>query len=661
MTHRTRITIIGLAALAWIFGLILLFYATHKPFSPEFAVRMGTVLYRTIVAGMILALSGGIGRRVTQAENFDPLTRLALQAALGLGIGGAVVLAIGITIGVSPLIFAMLSLILIILFRRHSLAWLKDWSGLNQAWRECGWMGKGAAIYLLFIFSMTFFLALAPPIKYDALVYHLALPQAYLNDGRVSYLAGNIMSGMPQTAEMLYTWAMSLGGASTAAILSWCFGLLAVVGVVGFTRQTVNTRAGWVAGALLVSGATLAASLSWSYVEWLVALWGLGFLGTISHWIRTRERQYLILSAVLCGMGIGTKYPAGLLALIGIIIVAWVSRKNVVSLIGLCFMFGLIVIGVASPWLIKNLITTTNPVYPLLFPSGAMTSIRLATFQKLEPWGNWLDLFFLPIRASYLGMEDGEGYSFTIGPLLFGFGMLAWLGRKYIRSERMTDFWTALTIVALGVGIWAIGNRFSGFLLQTRMYLSIFPALAFLAGVGFEGVSLVKLPGLRLGNLFLGLGVLVLAFNAIETGVRVIREDAFQYLVGLTDQTGYLQKNLGWYEPAMRAIKDLPEGSRTLLLVEPRSFYCAPECQPDETLDRWARDLSTYRTEEAIINSWKLAGYSHVLFFKTGEEFLKSTHALVYTTEDWNVLEHLLADLPKPVSFGDAYFLYQIP
>jgi hypothetical protein len=74
--------------------------------------------------------------------------------------------------------------------------------------------------------------------------------------------------GMPQTAEMLYTWAMALAGDPAAASLGWAIGVLTLAGMLGFGLQKLDVDAAWVSAACLVSGYTLASALSWSYVDW---------------------------------------------------------------------------------------------------------------------------------------------------------------------------------------------------------------------------------------------------------------------------------------------------------------------------------------------------------------------------------------------------------
>ncbi len=79
--------------------------------------------------------------------------------------------------------------------------------------------------------------ALAPPLKYDALTYHLAIPQQTVISGALVYPPANPYWGHPQVAEMLFTWATALGRVETAALTGWLFALTALIGIAGFSAR----------------------------------------------------------------------------------------------------------------------------------------------------------------------------------------------------------------------------------------------------------------------------------------------------------------------------------------------------------------------------------------------------------------------------------------
>lgn len=516
------------------------------------------------------------------------------------------------------------------------------------------------------IFVLTMFAALAPPIRFDALVYHLTLPRIYLQTQRMIYVPQLMFWGMPQSAEMLYLFAMSLGGEGAAALLGWLIGLAALVGILGYVADQLASSPAWAAVAALACGYTLAASLSWAYNDWWVLLFGLGFLVSITLWSQERQAGSLWLAALFAGFALGTKYTAGVLIVCGSVVILWRSlrRTGVQSALKALFQFGALALLVFSPWLVKNWTATGNPFYPLLFPAGAMTELRLQLYQGGPAWGNWLDVFLLPLRSTFLGVEGAPGYNASIGPLLLGLcpaAVLSWRGM----NDRQRKFLMTCALTAIsGVVVWMIMGRFSSYLLQARLYVAFFPAVAALAGAGFAGLSAIVSNGVRFGRVAGFLVLLVLGLTVLELGLQSTRQESLPAALGLKTEQEYLEDNLGWFAPAMKALNDLPQGARTLMLWEPRSYYCLPTCEPDEIIDRWLRERypdpgGAPASPQEILNSWRASGYTHLLLHRSGADFVK-TEDQRYQPSDWDALEQLLNLLNRPDSFGDAYLMYSL-
>jgi len=652
--------LIGLAALAWCFGIIVLYFISHKPLTPGLAVALGLIIWRLIVALALVSLGGGIGSLIYRDPAAHALARLALQAGLGLGALSLAVLIIGSTAGLPGWALWLALPVLLAVFFRQVRAWWQQWAGLADLWKEGSRFSLWVSVLCGLVLVCTLLVALAPPVKFDALTYHLVQPNAYLSDGRVSYLPWIVMSGMPQNTEMLYTWAIALGGNSAATTLAWCFGVLALVGLAGYLYQCLDGPSAWAGIACLLAGYTTAMVMGWGYVDWLVMLMGLGALVTLDGWRRTGQSRLLVLAGVFTGLAIGAKYTSGVLALTAAVALLWHVWKRRALLIPAFLRFGLAALLVSLPWFLKNWLTTGNPVYPFLYPAGAMTAVRLQVYQNLGPWGNWLDFFILPLRATYLGFDSGDGYMASIGPLLVGLGCLAWLAWPKLSPEGRLSLENAAGLGLAGWLVWAVGNRLSGNLIQTRYYFSVFPAFATLGAAGFWGIRRLELPHIRLGMIVSALVVLVLGLNLVEIGVDVARQGALAVVLGITDQESYLGDNLGWYQPAMQALRQLPAGDRTLLLFEPRSLYCMPRCAPDEILDHWKRDRATLQDSQLIRQSWLDQGFTHVLFYRTGADFLVDANDPHHTRADLDALKAFLNTLPAPVDFGGVYQLYSL-
>ena len=650
----------GLAALAWCFGIIVLYFVSHKPLTSGLAVALALILWKLIVALAIISLGGGIGRLIYRDEAVHPLARLALQAGLGLGAISLGVLIVGSTLGLPGwLLWLGLPVLLGVLFRQVR-AWWQQWRSLADLWQGNSRFSRWVAVLCGLLLLCTLLVALAPPVQFDSLTYHLVQPNAYLSDGRVSYLPWIVMSGMPQNTEMLYTWAIALGGNSAATTLAWFFGVLTLVGLAGYLYQRLDGPSAWAGIACLLAGYTTAMVMGWGYVDWLVMLMGLGVLVTLDGWRQSGQSWLLVLAGVFTGLAIGTKYTSGVLALTASAALLWHVWKRRALLIPAFLRYGLAALLVALPWFLKNWLTTGNPVYPFLFPAGAVTPVRIQVYQNLVPWGNWLDFFLLPLRATYLGFDSGDGYMASIGPLLVGLGCLAWLAWPKLSPQGRVSLENAAGLGLAGWLVWAVGNRFSGNLIQTRYYFSVFPAFAMLGAAGFWGIRRIELPNIRLGMIVSALVVLVLGLNLVEVGTGVAKQGALPVILGLKDQESYLADNLGWFQPAMQAVRQLPIGDRTLLLFETRSLYCMPRCAPDEILDRWKRDRAALQDAELIRQSWLKAGFTHVLFYRTGADFLVEAKDPHHTQADLDALKAFLNTLPAPVDFGGVYQLYSL-
>ena len=661
MKMSRSLLMITLGAIAWILLVICVFYAGHKPFSPAIMLRLVIAAWQITVSFMVIALAGGLGKRLIRSYEINPLSMLVLQSAAGLGLISIGILIISSVIGLNAYLCWIIALILALFTWRETLAWISSWRALIQLWEESGRFGKALGFGILGLLLCALIIGLAPPTRFDALVYHLALPKIYLISGSVRYLPEIMFWGMPQIGEMLFTWSMGLAGNETATLLGWWVGVLALGGLIGYVAERFNGNAGWVAAAALMSGYSMTSLLSSGYVEWFSIFFGVGVIIAFDVWWNLGDRAGLVWAGVISGLAMGTKYTNGVLLIAGLVVVLIYSRYTKIGFrkfITNLAIFMIPAILVFSPWLVKNLLATGNPVYPLIFPAGSMDRFRLDAYQ-LPPWGDWKDILLLPFRATTSGFEGAPGYSASISPLFLALAPFSLLGFKNRSKKQRIALLISVTLGIIGLISWLLASRSSGFLIQTRMYFGIFPAFAVLAGAGYRALAEIRLPGLRLGRIVAVLVSLVLGFNILQVATEFIESRALNLLFNVETPEDYLNKNLGWYNPAAQAIKDLPDDSRVLTLWEPRSFYCQTNCIPDEVLDKWRHARQKVGEPDDILDSWREDGYTHLLYNRFGAIFIRSNDAR-YNNADWVALDDLLARLDAPVEFGGAYELYSL-
>jgi hypothetical protein len=171
----------------------------------------------------------------------------------------------------------------------------------------------------------------------------------------------------------------------------------------------------------------------------------------------------------------------------------------------------------------------------------------------------------------------------------------------------------------------------------------------------------MQLSGARLGRISAVVILLALSLTTLEVGLASLRGGPLETVLGLKTSEAYLAETMGWFEPAMKAVRELPEGSLAQLIYEPRSLYCAPRCLPDELLDRWKTTLlSEGEDAQAVTRSFRAGGITHLLVHHTGMHFLVEAGDPHHPASDIAALEKYLKTLPAPVDFGGVYQLYSL-
>ncbi|UYN89279.1 MAG: glycosyltransferase family 39 protein [Anaerolineales bacterium] len=645
--------LLAAAVLLWFATGLAYYYAFHRPFTPEFALRAVLAARDLACTALLFAAAGGLGLRLLPSLPLAPLARLAVRAAAGLGLLSLAYLLLGSTLGTGTGLAWLLLLGLLVWLRREVLAWWHDAAGLGVLWQASGRLGRILAWLSGAVVLAALPVALAPPLVFDALVYHLTLPKIYLLQGQVGYVPEIMHWGQPQLVHMLVTWAGALG-VGHGALVAWGLGVLALLGLLGHVAERWGARLGWVAVAALLSGASLAASLSSAYMDWAGVLFGWGVLLFLDLWQETRQPRWLVWAGVFCGLAFGTKYTAGILAPLGLLAIMFAGGASWRE--GLRYLAA--ALALALPWLARNFFATGNPFYPLLLPGGEMDALRIALVQTATPQGNWLDVILLPWRATWLGVEYGRvgnaaAYDVSVGPLLLLFGLLALVPWTRAHAHlRKTAAWFALG----GMLVWGLLGRVNGHAIHTHLYFSLFPSFAILAAYGFGAVGGLRLGAVRLPRIAAALAVLALGLSAVQSSLELAERGVAELWGGGLNEQGYSERNLGLYALVMDA---LPKEGRTLMLWEARGLACAPLCDPDEVIDRWQHDLALLGSPEAVIDSWRTAGYEFVLYYRLGAEFVYND-AERFHAFDMGQLEAALAQLPVVQNYNGDYVLYAL-
>jgi len=617
--------------IAWLFAVYAAFYWAQKPFMPETAWALLRAGLDAAAALGIVGLGAALGHRILiwlGLADLPPADLVWLAPALGLGGLGVIGLGLGLAGGWRrPLVYG-LALAGALLLARDGLALARQLWG----WRPSLVVGRWGRRYLSLTLALTAALALAPPTSWDGLFYHLTGPALYIARGGIAPLEVNIPHlAFPALMEMLFGLGLLLRGDVAAKLLHLVYGLLLAALVYRLSRRWQGQEAaGW---SLLLLAATpmVAVLAAWAYNDLALAFYQLAALYGLLAWQETRRRGWLAASGLLSGLALGLKYTAFPLPLVGLVYMLWQRRETRFlslrlqrNLVSYALLTGL----TAAPWYLRNWAFTGNPVYPFLFDGQNWDGFRSAWYAHAGTGIGWHPLRILALPATMtLGLRDVNYYDGRMGPLFLALApALVWLIVRKLRRRELANLQACALLGGLAAAhglVWTLGAIQSRALFQSRLFLPGFVALTPLLAE-----SLARLPTLDSRKFSLSafarmLVGLALALNLVNQTLDVLRFNPFGYLAGYESRAAYLERILGDHYRAMERLEEsVPEDGRVLFLWEPRSYYSPRPAQPDAILDNWSHLVYLYGDADRIAVHLRAEGFTHVLLYRWGLDFV---------------------------------------
>ncbi|MBX6313627.1 MAG: glycosyltransferase family 39 protein, partial [Isosphaeraceae bacterium] len=401
--------------------------------------------------------------------------------------------------------------------------------------------------------------AMLPTIDFDALEYHLQGPKEYFQVGRIAFLPHNVYTSMPFGVEMLHLLGMVVfddwwWGALAGQLLVMLFAPAAAALIALTARRWGSPRAAWVAAVVYLTTPWIYRLAVIPYVEGPLCYFHAALVWAAGRaWVEEqraiRTRLWGLVGA-LAGGAMACKYPAlvsavipfGLLALID----ATRQRRPAIALV--CAAGVAVVIG---PWLLKNLIDTGNPVYPLayrIFDGWYWNPTLDAKWQAAHGPRP------VSLAALIESLIDVAGRSDWQSPLYAALAPLALL-RPGSRRFALALWGYALYLFTTW---WLLTHRLD------RFWLPLLPALAVLAGLGAAWTSS------RDWSLLLGLILAV----AIATNLVYISTALAGYNEWTTDLTTARRAIPALLNaPLARLDAELPPDAKVLLVGQASVFY----------------------------------------------------------------------------------------
>ncbi len=468
---------------------------------------------------------------------------------------------------------------------------------------KCGSLLLGVILSLLIILvASVIILSCVPPVAKDELVHHLAVPKLYLKHGGMYEITWNPFSYYPMNLDLLYLIPLYFGNDIVPKFIHFSFALLTAGLLFGYLKR--RTGLGYVVfGVVFFLSIPIVVKLSISaYVDLGVLFFSFASLLLLLKWADSGfKKKFLVLSGVMAGLAMGTKYNAlvttALLTLFVPILYARQGKANFFrsALHGLLFLS--ISLLVFSPWMVRNYSWKKNPIYPLydhMFnPQKTSTSgedesqnesinAGLGVFVIREGiyHETWLEIALVPIRV-FLEGQDGSPKHFDgkLNPFLLVLPVFAFWRMREEKEEVRKEKKVMLAFVVLFFAI-AFFTRD----LRIRYIAPIIPVLVVLSVMGAEKFHRAigkgrNARGERIAFVLLMISLAsALAYNGRYVVAQFKEVEPFGYITGAVSRDEYLDRHRPEYV-AMRFINNhLPQDAKVMLVfLGDRGYYCDRE------------------------------------------------------------------------------------
>ena len=485
-------------------------------------------------------------------------------------------------------------------------------------------------------------LSCVPPVGKDALVHHLAVPKLFLKHGGFYEIPSMAFSYYPMNIDLLYLIPLYFGQDIIPKFIHFSFALLTAWVIFLYLKYRLNATYA-ILGVLLFLSIPIIVKLSvTAYVDLGVIFFSTASVLFLFKWMEDKFRLGpLVLSAVSCGLAMGTKYNGLITFLLAALLVPFIyarystqGKKGYSKALGYTALFSLLALIVFSPWMIRNYHWKHNPIYPLYqgwFVSKKAASNQVMdkktqafqmgrsifTYRKVIYKEKWWEMALLPIRIFFQG-KDGSPQYFDgkLNPFLLILPFFAFFpireGPEELRREKKILAGFALLYFLFAFFASDLRIRYVSPMIPALVLLSIFGVNSIMQAVSQFKPKIVRLSGLSALSVLM---IFIMAINADYIIRQFLEIKPFQYITGKISRDEYIAKYRQEY-PALQYINShLPEDALILFVfLGKRGYYCDRSYIVSGE-SRIRRLVQQAVTPDEILMAFKRQGLTHLLIY----------------------------------------------
>jgi hypothetical protein len=541
-----------------------------------------------LIALLILIAWFGLGSLITR---FIPRERNAehshvLEIVINVAVGAAAWSLIFFFLGVVGAYSAttgILSIAAGIVFAVVGFGRVRGMRGESRTPEKPG----GIDLFLLILIAIPIVLALiasmAPPTAKDTLLYHFALPKAFVAHGSNEFISGNIASYLALGGEMHNVWAMLLGrlvdqrtAEATAGAVNWLFFPLLLAVVFGWSRELgISRRLSLLAVVIVASVPSVYHVSASSYIDVQLAMFVTLAIYSLARWWRTLGFGWLILIAIFLGAALSIKLTSVVAIAAFALVMAFRARNadNAGRILGYG-LAALVVAGViASPWYLRTWKATGSPVFPFYMSiwkgeAAGWDVDRSNLFQAMNAnYGgenkSAVDYLIAPWNVSVTAQpEEARYFDGVLGvAFLLGLPLLIWALWKL---EMPVEAKIGVAVAAVMYLFWLFSSQ------QLRYLLPVVPVMA---------IAVVAAVRQAFDRDDIGRSVAELSLAAASVAAMLVsvawflQKAPLRVVLGGETRDAYLTRNLDYFPYYQYLNTESPADARIWLINMRRDTY----------------------------------------------------------------------------------------
>jgi hypothetical protein len=355
--------------------------------------------------------------------------------------------------------------------------------------------------------------------------------------------------------------------------------------------------------------------------------------------------------------------------------------------VGFGVIFFTMALLVFSPWMIRNYVWKTNPIYPLydnLFnrpipvyantqsdsqvhePDGVPQQTSKAESTRWGPFAirkviygeSWWEIALIPVRIFFQGQDDNPKYfDGQLNQFLFLLPFFAFIHLKkdpaLLRSEKK---------IFIFFSIFFLLYAFSTTSIRIRYVAPIIPPLVILATLGLHQITRMVTNRKVSQPAWIGSGIIIfsvtiiLSLNASYILKQFRYVDPFSYISGQVSRDTYIAKYRPEYSIYQYVNRNLPDNVKILgIFLGNRRYYCERELIFG--VNEFKENVTRSDSEEILIKDLREKGFTHLII---RFDLFNQWASKQFNKRKKELLKLFFTGHVRPILSKDGYGLFEL-